>query len=43
MDTAVNRAEFATGRFKTPKEYVGYRVLDPEGRKIGKVKDRTSS
>ncbi len=39
MDTVVSRVESVTGRFKAPEEYVGYRVLDPEGRKLGRVKE----
>ncbi len=37
-DTAVNRRELR-GRFEAPEEYVGYGVFDPEGRKIGSVKE----
>ncbi len=25
--------------FKTPEEYIGYRVIDPKGREIGRVKE----
>lgn len=36
---AVNRAGPVSGRFKAPEEYVGYRVHDPEDRRIGRVKE----
>ncbi len=39
METAVDGAERAGGRFETPEEYVGYEILDPEGRKIGRAKE----
>lgn len=35
----VNQAEPVSGRFKVPKEYIGYRIRDPEDRKIGSVKE----
>ena len=37
--TATSRAGSAPGRFKAPEKYVRYRVRDPEGRKIGSVKE----
>ena len=37
--TALNRGESATSILKPPKEYARYRVRDPEGRKIGSVKE----
>ncbi len=37
-DTAVNRGELRT-RLETPEAYVGYRLCDPQGRKIGSVKE----
>ena len=36
--TAVNRRELRNW-FATPEKYFDYRVLDPEGRKIGRVKE----
>jgi ribosomal 30S subunit maturation factor RimM len=36
---AVNRTEPVSGRFKAPAEYVKYWVCDPEGRRIGRVKE----
>ncbi len=36
--TALN-SEGTRSRFQTPEEYVGYRVCDPEGRKIGRAKE----
>ncbi len=35
--TTTNR-EALRGRFETPEAYAGYRVLDPEGRKLGTAK-----
>jgi hypothetical protein len=37
--TTVDQAGPAPARFKAPKEYVRYRIRDPEGRKIGRVKE----
>ncbi len=37
-DTAVNGREVRT-RLETPEEYVGYEVHDPEGQRIGSVKE----
>jgi PRC-barrel domain len=36
---AANRVEPDTSQFKAPEEYVKYKVHDPEGRKIGSVKE----
>jgi hypothetical protein len=36
---AANRVELDIGQFKAPEEYVKYKVHDPEGRKIGSVKE----
>ncbi|MDQ3999679.1 MAG: PRC-barrel domain-containing protein [Actinomycetota bacterium] len=36
--TTVNYGE-PRNRFEAPEEYVGYRVYDPEGQKIGNVKE----
>ncbi len=38
MRTAVDARE-SRGRFKVPEEYAGYGVYDPEGRRIGSVKE----
>ncbi len=32
-------SERSTHHFDTPEEYYGYRVIDPEGRKVGTVKE----
>jgi len=37
-NTAVNLKE-TRSRFGMPEEYAGYEVRDPEGRKIGRVKE----
>ncbi len=37
-DTTANRGALR-GRFEAPEDYAGYRVLDPEGRKLGSVKE----
>ena len=39
MDAAVNRVGLVADRFKAPEEYVGYWVCDPEGRRLGNVKE----
>jgi ribosomal 30S subunit maturation factor RimM len=36
--TTINYEE-SRNRFEAPEEYVGYRVYDPEGQKIGNVKE----
>ena len=38
LDRAVNQVESNPSRFEAPKKYVGYAVCDPEGQKIGWVK-----
>ena len=35
---AVGRGAWLVERFETPQQCAGYRVLDPRGRKIGKLK-----
>jgi hypothetical protein len=35
--TTVTRGELRA-RFEAPEKYVGYEVLDPEGRRIGRAK-----
>ncbi len=37
-DTAVNRRELRT-RLETPEAYMGYKVHDAEGRRIGSVQE----
>ncbi len=39
--TVINRRELhdRRNRFEAPEKYVGYRVHDPEGRRIGSVKE----
>jgi hypothetical protein len=37
--TTLKRGDSATSSLKLPKKYARYRVCDPEGRKIGKVKE----
>lgn len=39
LEAAVDGAGRAGARFETPEEYVGYEILDPEGRKIGRAKE----
>ncbi len=37
--TAIRATPASGGRFNAPEEYVGYGVYDPEGRKVGRVKE----
>ncbi|MDP8926134.1 MAG: hypothetical protein M3M97_04310 [Actinomycetota bacterium] len=39
LKASVNGVERSGGTFGAPEEYVGYEILDPEDRKIGRVKE----
>ncbi len=39
LEAAVNGVERTGGAFRAPEEYAGYEILDPEDRKIGRVKE----
>ena len=39
MGRAATERRESSKRFEAPKEYVGYTVNDPEGRKIGRAKE----
>jgi ribosomal 30S subunit maturation factor RimM len=37
--TSARRSVEADESYEAPQDYAGYEVLDPEGRKVGKVKE----